>query len=153
MAAYLLQVKHHFCQIFIPYFPSSALVGNGPILTEDATQIAVREKDGARAMLSHQGYLLPEVGLGAIDHHLRRGLAESFFALQPIHATLPGTELARLENGVGLFNPPRQLTLFLQNVIGGSPWGLVFFTGVKRDGRTEKGAAKDEGIFDEVPPR
>jgi hypothetical protein len=54
MAAHLLQMEHGFCQVFIPYFPSSALMGNGPVLTEDAAKIAVREKNGARAMLTDQ---------------------------------------------------------------------------------------------------
>ena len=93
------------------------------------------------------------MGLGTVDDDITGRLAKSLFSLQPIHATLPGTEFARLENSVGLFNPLRQLTLILQCVIGGPPRFFVFFIGVKRDGRAEKGAAKDERTFKEISAR
>jgi hypothetical protein len=88
-----------------------------------------------------------------MDHNIRRGLAKSFFALEPIHAALPGTKFARLKDSVGLFNPLRQFTLALQCVVGGPPLCSVFFVGMKRDGRAENVAAKDERTSEEISAR
>jgi hypothetical protein len=128
-------------------------MGNGPVLAENTAQIAVREKNGTRAMLSDQGYLLAKMGLGAVDDNVPGRLAESFFSLQPIHAALTGAEFARLEDSAGLFNPLRQFTRILQCVIGGPPRTFVLFIGMQRDRRTKKGAAKDEKTSEEISAR
>ncbi len=54
VAPNLLQVEHHLRQVFILDFPSSSFMGDGPVLAEDAAQVAVGEEDGTRAMLSDQ---------------------------------------------------------------------------------------------------
>jgi hypothetical protein len=93
------------------------------------------------------------MGLGAENHHTLGSLAESFFTLQPIHATLPGTEFARLQDCVGLFNLLNQFSFILQFLIGGSPRVFLFLIGAKRDGRAEKGAAKDDRTFKKISAR
>ena len=90
------------------------------------------------------------MGLGAVDDHVPRSLAKSFFALQPIHPTLPGTEFARLQDCVGLFNLLNQFSFILQFLIGWSPRVFLFLIGAKRDGRAEKGSAKDDRTFEEI---
>ena len=47
MAAHLLEAEHHVCQVFILKFLSSSLVGDWPVLAEDAAEVAVGKKDGA----------------------------------------------------------------------------------------------------------
>jgi hypothetical protein len=41
MAADLLKIKHHICEVFIFNFLPSSFMGNGPILTENTPKIAV----------------------------------------------------------------------------------------------------------------
>jgi hypothetical protein len=53
MATNLLEVEHHLCQVLILNFLSLSLVRNGPVLTEDTTEVAVGEEDGARSFLTH----------------------------------------------------------------------------------------------------
>jgi hypothetical protein len=93
------------------------------------------------------------MGLGAENHHTVGSLTESFLALKPIHATLPGTEFACLQDCVGLFNPLNQFSFILQFLIGGSPRVFLFLIGAKREGMAEKGAAKDERTFEEISAR
>ncbi len=57
MAANLLKVKHHVCQVFISDFLPPALVRNGPVLAEDTPKITVGEEDGARSFLTYQTFL------------------------------------------------------------------------------------------------
>jgi hypothetical protein len=104
MATDLLEVEHHGRQVFILNFLSLALVGDGPVLAEDTTEIAVGEEDGARPVSPHQRYLFPKMGLSIENHRFEWSPAKSLFALLPIHPALPGTELALLKEAVGFLD-------------------------------------------------
>jgi len=153
MAADLLERDHHFRQVFILNFLSSSLMGDGPVLAEDTAEIAVGEEDGARPILTHQGYLFAKMGLSAENHDSGWGPAETSFALLPIHPTLPGTEFALLKDGVGLLDPLSQFTLTLQFLIGRMPSLSLFLFGMKGDRREKQRATQDERTFDEIPAR
>ncbi len=105
MAASLLEVNHHVSQVFIINLLSLPLMGDGPVLAEDTAEVTVGEEDGARPILANQRYLLAEMGVSTIDHRSRRSPAEPRFPILPIHPALPRTELATLENSIGLLNP------------------------------------------------
>jgi hypothetical protein len=124
MAANLLKVKHHIRDVFILNFLSSSLMGNGPVLTEDTTEVAIREKDGTRPSSTYQTHLLTKMGMIAKNHRLNRSPTEPLFTLLPIHPTTPGTELATFKDGIGLFDLLGQFALLLQFLIS---WGPAFF--------------------------
>jgi hypothetical protein len=88
-------------------------VGDGPVLAEDTTKIAVGEEDRARPIISNQRHLFTKMGMKAENHRSEWSSAEPFFPFFPIHPTPPGTELTMLEDGVSLLDPLSQLTLFL----------------------------------------
>jgi hypothetical protein len=121
MTADPLKVEHHICEVLIIDLLSLSLMSNRPILAKDAAEIAVREEDGAGAVLAHQGDLLAKMRLSSIDYNVDRGPAESSFTIEPLGSTLAGTELTLLEHSVGSLDPSGQLTFSLQVRIGGTP--------------------------------
>ena len=54
MAAYLLQIEHHFRQPLIVILTAVPLVGDGPVLAKHATEVTVGKKDGARSVLANE---------------------------------------------------------------------------------------------------
>jgi hypothetical protein len=64
VTADFLEIKHDVSQIVIADFFAPAFVGYGPVLAEHASQIAVGKKDGARAILTDQGFFFAKVGMG-----------------------------------------------------------------------------------------
>ena len=80
MAAYLLEFDHHARQTIILKLFSFSLVGDRPVLTEDTAEIAIGEKDGARPISAHQGYLFAKMGVCAENHGSGRGTTEASFA-------------------------------------------------------------------------
>jgi hypothetical protein len=68
MAANLLEVKHHVCQVFILNFLSSSLMGYGPVLTEDTAKVAVGKEDCTRPSSAYQTHLFTKMGMIAEDH-------------------------------------------------------------------------------------
>ena len=151
MAADLLEVDHCVCQVFILHFLSFSLMGDGPVLAEDTAEITVREKNGARPVFANQGYLFAKMGVSTENHGFDRSPAEPPFAPLPIYPTLTGTELALLENGVGLLDPLSKLTLSLQFLIGWMPFLSLFLLCIKGDWRQEQRTAQEEGVFYEIP--
>jgi hypothetical protein len=125
MAADLLKVNHHVCQFFILNFLASSFMGDGPVLTKDATEVAVGEEDGARPFSTHQRHLFTKMGVITENNRFDRSPAESLLSFLPIHPTHPGTELTILEEGIGLLDPLSQLTLHLQFLIGRNPFNLL----------------------------
>jgi hypothetical protein len=121
MAADLLKVEHHICQVLIIDFLSFALMGNRPILAEDAAEIAIREEDGAGSMLAHQRYLLAKMRLSSEYYNVDWGPAKASFTIESLGSTLAGTELTLLENSVGSLDPPGQFAVSLQVLIGWTP--------------------------------
>jgi len=113
MAAHILESDHHFRQIFILNFFSLALMGDGPVLAEDTTKIAVGEEDRSRPIISNQRHFFTKMGMRAEDYGYEWSPAEPFLASLPIHSALPGTQLAIFEDVVSLFDPLGELTLFL----------------------------------------
>jgi hypothetical protein len=135
MAADLLEFDHHVCQFLILAFLSSSFMGDGPVLAEDTTEVAVREEDGAGAILAHQGYLFAKMGGSAEDDELHRSPAETFFTLFPVYSATPRTELAILKRGIGLLDPLGQFALFLQLFISGDPRFFLFWYGMEGERR------------------
>jgi hypothetical protein len=111
MAANLLELDHHVGQVFILNFLPSSLMGNGPVLTEDTSEITVGEEDRARPIIAHYGSLFAKMRVRTENDGLMWSPTEAFFALPPIHPTLSGTELAMLEDGVGLLDSLSKFTL------------------------------------------
>ena len=54
VAADLLQVQHHLSELIIRIVTSMAFYGNRPVLTENASQVAVRKKDRTGSAFSDQ---------------------------------------------------------------------------------------------------
>jgi hypothetical protein len=125
-----LQIEHHARQVLIFDLLALSLMGDGPVLAKDTTQIAVGEKDSARALFAHQGYLFTKMGLCAEDHHLGRRPAETPLPLEAIHPALPGTKLTLLKDGVSPLNPLSQFSLTVQFLIGWTPRLTLFLAGV-----------------------
>jgi len=88
------------------------------VLAEDAPQVAPSEKDGAAAMPPDQGELLAEVGPEAGNHGELSDPADTFFTLQTIDVTMPGTEGTVPENCMNSIDPPGQLPRFMKTNIG-----------------------------------
>jgi hypothetical protein len=126
-------------------------MGDGPILAENTTEIAVGEKDRSRAMLPHKGHFFTKMGLGAGHDDSVRSLAESLFSLKPVYTTLPRAKLTFPQKGVGLINPLCKLTPFLQLLIGRLP-GLFSLKAVKRGWRKDNRATKDERTSEKNSP-
>ncbi len=143
MAADLLDIEHQLRQVFIINFLPFSLMGDGPVLAEDTTEIAVGEEYGTGSVPPYQRYLFTKMGLGAVNHGFDRSPAEPFFALLPIYPALPGTELAILEDTIGLFDPLSKFTLLLQFLISWKPSFSLFPFGMKGYGREEQRAAQE----------
>jgi hypothetical protein len=77
MAAYLLQIEHHFCQPLVVILSAVTLVGYGPVLAEHATEVTVGKKDGARSVLSNERYLFAKMRLSHINENSGWSPAES----------------------------------------------------------------------------
>jgi hypothetical protein len=105
MTANLLEVDHHVGQVFILNFLPSSLMGNGPVLAEDTSKVAVGEEDRARPVITHYRSLFAKMGVSAENNGHNWSPAEAFFALLPIDPTLSGTELAMLKDCVSLLDP------------------------------------------------
>jgi len=112
-------------------------MGNGPILTENTTEIAVGKEDGPGSILAHQRNFLAKVGLGAGNHRSGRSSAKPCFPSLPIHPTAPGAEVAVFKNGVGLLNPLGKFSLSFQFHIGRLPPLSLSLPGVKRKRRKQ----------------
>jgi hypothetical protein len=69
MAANLLKVEHHICELLVINFLSPSLEGNRPILAEDTAEIAVGEEDSAGSVLAHQRYLLAKMRLSRVNYN------------------------------------------------------------------------------------
>jgi hypothetical protein len=91
------------------------------------------------------------MGLGAGHDDPFRSPAESLLSLQSIYPTLPRAKLTFLQKGIGLINPLSQFTPLLQLLIGRLP-GPFSLKAVKRDGRKEERAAKNERTSNKIPP-
>jgi hypothetical protein len=68
MTTNLLEVEHHVCQIFVLNLLSPALMGYGPVLTEDTTKVAIGKKDGTGPSTAYQTHLFAKMGMVAEDH-------------------------------------------------------------------------------------
>jgi hypothetical protein len=137
MAAYFLELDHHVRQVFIFNFLSSSLMGDGPVLAEDAPQVAVGEEDGARSIFTRYGHLFAKMGVITEDNRLHRSPTEPSFPLLPIYPTTPGTELAMFEDAIGLLDPLGQFALSLQFLVSWNPSFILLFSSMKGDGIEE----------------
>jgi len=104
-------------------------------------------------VVPHQGDLLPEVGVGAEDHHFGGSLAEAFLALLSVDSAPTGTELTVLEEAVGSLHPLSEFTLSFEFFIGRSPGFLFFGFGRVGNLRKKQRTTCDERTSDEFPPR
>jgi len=64
------------------------------VLAKDAVEIAVGKKDGARALLPHQGVFFAIMGPIRGDYGLVPGAAQAPLAVVPVHQAAVGTEIA-----------------------------------------------------------
>jgi hypothetical protein len=133
MAADLLEVNHHICQVFILDLFASSFVGDGPILTKDTAEVTVGEEDGAGPLSTYQRHLFTKMGVITKNNRFDWSPTKPLFSLLPIHSTLSGAELTILEEGIGLLNPLSQFTLHLQFLIGWNPSSLLPLTSTKRN--------------------
>ena len=104
-------------------------------------------------MVSHQGDLLSEVGVGAEDHHFGGGPADTFFALLSVDSAPPGTKLTMLEEAVGSLHPLSESTLSFEFFIGRSPGFQLFGLGRVGNLRKKQRTTCEERTSDEFPPR
>jgi hypothetical protein len=81
------------------------------------------------------------------------GAAEPAFALRTVDAALARAELALLEEGIRLLDPPGEPSLPLQRVISRSPWLLCLSGGGEGPGRGEQGAADEKRGLEETAAR
>jgi hypothetical protein len=70
---------------------------NGPVLTEDTAEIAVREENGPGPFSAYQTHFFAKMGVIAKNHRLNWSPTDSFFSFLSIHPTLSGTKLAIFE--------------------------------------------------------
>jgi hypothetical protein len=133
MTADLLEVNHHIRQVFILNLLASSFVGDGPVLTEDTTEVAVGEEDGAGSSSAHERHLFTKMGVITKNNWFDRSPTETLFSFLPIHSTLSGTEVTILEEGIGPLDPLSQFTLCLQFLIGWNPSNLLLLPGMKRN--------------------
>ena len=96
-------------------------MGDGPVLAENTAEVAVGKEDCAGAIYARYRFLFAHMGMIAEDHRAGRSAAEPFFTLYPIYPAPSGTELAALEDAVGLLDPLRKSPLFLQFLVGWPP--------------------------------
>jgi hypothetical protein len=149
VTADLLKPEHQLCQVFILDSLPLSLMGNRPVLAEDAAKIAVGKEYRARAMFTDKGDLFSKMGLGTGNHNPVRSAAKPLFSFEPLDTTLPWAKSTFLQYGIGLINPLGQLSLVLQILVGRMP-GLSILRAVNRDGRNEEGTTEDERILKEL---
>jgi hypothetical protein len=77
------------------------------------------------------------MGVGTEDDEFHRSSAEPSFAFFSVHTTAPGTELAILEDGIGLLDSLGKCPLFLQLLISRGPWFFLSWGGM-RGNRSEE---------------
>jgi len=53
VAPNLLEFEHHLRQFFVFAFVASTFERDRPILAEETSEVAIREEDGARAILAY----------------------------------------------------------------------------------------------------
>jgi len=149
----LLEVEHYLCQGFVADFFPPALMGDGPVLAEDAAEVAVGEKYGAGAVYSRDRFFFAKVGVMAENNGTERRPAETLLALAAIHPAAPRTELAILEDPAGLLNLPGEFPLFLKFGIGGLPRFLLPLPAVKVPGQEERRPSEKETALHKIPTR
>jgi hypothetical protein len=91
------------------------------------------------------------MGMGAEGDNFDGGSTEPSLPFFPINPALPGTELAILEERVGLLNPLSKFTFFLKLLIGWNPWFFFLRYGRGRGRGENERTAKEETISYEIP--
>ena len=87
VAAARLQFKHHICKAFVRDLVLSLLpvrLRNLVVLAIDAAQVAVAEKDVARAQCSYKRRLFAEVSSVRGDYGEATGIASSYLVIKTI---------------------------------------------------------------------
>jgi hypothetical protein len=141
MAADFLELNHHVSQFFVFNLPPFTLMGDRPVLAEDASEITIGEKDGPGTIFAHQRYLFTEMRMSIENRGFDWRLAKSFFTLLPIHSAPPGTELTAIEEIIGLLDPLSQFSLLLQFLVSWMPFFLLLLFGTSKDWGEEQGAS------------
>jgi hypothetical protein len=90
------------------------------VLAEDATEIAVGQKDRARTMTTNERRLLSMMRKHTGDCQFPPRMAVARLTVQTINAALAWTEGAGLENPVQGLNPAAQFPFFVEVEIGSS---------------------------------
>jgi hypothetical protein len=87
------------------------------VLAKDTPQVAMGQKDGARAVGSHKGGLFSEMGKGAGDHHLRPCLAVPLLTRKAVHLTRSRAEAATRKDLFQDLDPPLQFFFLMQRYV------------------------------------
>jgi len=151
MTTNFLEVDHHVRKVFIFAFLTFSLMGDWPVLAEDAAEITIGKKDGARSVFAHQRYLFAKMGLSAENHGSVWASTEPYLPPLTIYPAAPRTELAILEESIGLLDPPSQFTLMFQSFISWVPSLYLLLSGIKGDRIQEKRAAQNKRAFYKIP--
>jgi len=96
-----------------------AEVADVVILTEDAPEVAMGQKDGSGPMISDERRFFPKVGKDTGDHQLGPGLAVPDLAVQAVHPAFSRTEPALPENLMEGRDSFAQFSAFVEADVGG----------------------------------
>jgi hypothetical protein len=118
MAAHPLKLQHHIGQLGVGYGSTGPLVTDVVILTKPAAQIAMREKERPRSMVSHERGLFTKMGGITGNPCLFTGSAKSRFACKPVATTSAWTDIAALHTITGGSGALLQKPLFVRTDIG-----------------------------------
>jgi len=151
VAADPLQVQHHAREFLVAHFTPPPLVGDGPVLAENAPEVAVGNEDGPGPVLAGDGLFFAEVGMGAVDHRPGGRPAEPFLPLQPVHPAPPRAQLAPLEDGVSLLHPIAEFPLSFQSCVPGLPLGPIDDLGARGNRGPKRTCPGQEGNTDKIP--
>jgi hypothetical protein len=121
MTACPLETEHHSREPFDADPSAAPVMGDEPILTENAAQAAMGKEDGPRPVPPDQGRFFPEVGVRGGNDKVCGGAAESGFSFEAVDPAAAGAEGAVFQNGVGLFYPFAEKTRVFQFPVRGDP--------------------------------
>jgi hypothetical protein len=94
----VLKFQHGGGQLLNGHDTAGGLVTYIPVLTKEASQVAMGEKDGPGTSAADKGTLFPEMWSRGCYFQFGSCLAESLFPFQPVHPAFPWAEPAIAQN-------------------------------------------------------
>jgi hypothetical protein len=114
----LLKLEHHFSKIIYCFGRTPASLTDLPIDTKNTSQTTIAEKNRSGSSFANQRSFFSEMWVKGRDLELGIGLTKSFFAVEPVSATLSGTQLTAFHNIPQFLTNLFQLTVSMQSDIG-----------------------------------